>query len=270
MSAGIEDYGSESLLILEHTMGVDKADFFMNAGKETGERIPEKIEEIVRERKKRVPLQYLFGECEFMGLSFHVDERVLVPRQDTECLAETVIRHISGKEDCRILDLCCGSGCIGLSIGHFCPHTDITLADASQGALEVAKENAEKLGIHADLVQGDLFEHIQGRFDAIVSNPPYIPSEVIEGLMKEVREYEPRMALDGSRDGLLFYRRIIAQAGDYLKEKGMLFFEIGYDQGEQVCTMMKDAGYTNVTLEQDLSGNDRVVYGCIGKEDTDV
>ena len=177
------------------------------------------------------------------------------------------IREREEEHTCRVLDLCTGSGCIGISVKLLCPEAEVTLADVSEGALDVAKKNAWNLGASVRLVQGDLFENVQGTYDYILSNPPYIPSQVIEELMPEVRDYEPRLALDGTGDGLYFYRKIIAQAGDYLKPEGLLAFEIGYDQGEAVSSLMKTQGYTQVHVFKDLAGLDRVVTGRKNQEE---
>lgn len=265
-SAGIADAQSETFQILEYTLGIDRGRFFTEPSRDLGEELPPKLAEVLKKRKKRIPLQYIMGTCEFMGLSFHVDERVLIPRQDTECLVEEVLEDLKKRPDreaCRVLDLCCGSGCIGISIGKLCPGTRLTLADLSADALNLAEDNAKRLGLEAEFVQGDLFENIKDTYDYIVSNPPYIPTGVIDTLMEEVKDHEPRTALDGMEDGLEFYRRITAQAGKYLNKGGALFLEIGYDQGKAVSEQMRDQGFSQVKVVCDLAGLDRVVRGVL-------
>lgn len=234
-------------------------------------------------RKNHKPLQYITGEQEFMGISFLVNEHVLIPRQDTEILVEAVLNHwkkFSGKEqqECRILDLCCGSGCIGLSIWNQLeqewrkgnrqsgnPDSDrnhqwkVDLADISKEALAVTKKNAERLHAEVTLLESDLFQGIQDRYHILVSNPPYIPSGVVDTLMPEVREQEPRIALDGKEDGLFFYRNMIEQAEDYLEDEGYVFFEIGFNQAEDVRKILVDAGFEQIVVRQDLAGLDRVI-----------
>ena len=220
------------------------------------------------------------GECEFMGYDFYVDERVLIPRQDTECLVELAVESIQKKKvklgqgyseaeqkstKVKVLDLCTGSGCIGISVAKLCPDAEVTLADISDGALSVAKKNAQNLCADVTLVKGNLFENIKGRFDYILSNPPYIPSKVIEGLMPEVKEYEPRLALDGEADGLSFYRKIINEAPDYLNPNGRIYFEIGAEQGEDLTNLMNEKGFSEVKVHKDLAGLDRIVTGIYSR-----
>lgn len=226
--------------------------------------------EFIEKRKKRIPLQHILGVQEFMGLEFKVDERVLIPRQDTECLVEEVMRFLQDGNE--ILDLCTGSGCILLSLLHYSNHCTGIGVDLSLDALKVADENGEKIRNlpHPNpwtkdtvtFIQSDLFSELENKpFDIIVSNPPYIATEVIPTLMEEVRLYEPRMALDGKEDGLYFYRRIIEESPKYLKRGGMLFFEIGCDQALLVEELMKNRGFKEITAVKDLAGLDRVIYG---------
>lgn len=199
-----------------------------------------------------------------MGLTFAVNEHVLIPRQDTEILVEEVLKELH--DGMRVLDMCTGSGCILLSLLHYSNACEGLGVDLSADALEVAEQNAETLldAVNADRVhflQSDLFDKVEGKFEIIVSNPPYIASAEVEKLMPEVRDHEPRMALDGTEDGLYFYRRIIEEAGKHLVSSGMLFFEIGYDQGQAVSELMRTEGYREVQVVQDYAGLDRVVFG---------
>ena len=212
-------------------------------------------------------MQYLLGYAHFMDFTFFVDENVLIPRSDTEILVESVndmfekMVSAGKKTPESILDLCCGSGCIGISIKLYHKDSRLTLSDISDKALMVAQKNLEKYDITANINCGDLFEGIGDRYDLIVCNPPYIKSAIIKTLMPEVREYEPVGALDGGEDGAVFYRRIIEAAYGFLNENGYVYFEIGYDQGKEVSDMMKNAGYKDVVVIKDYAGLDRVVSG---------
>ena len=211
-------------------------------------------------RLRRVPLQYLTGEAEFLGQVFRVDERVLIPRPETEMLVERALATLAGRTAPRVLDLCCGSGCIGVSVKLARPDAQVTLTDASEGALAVAQENARRLGAQADFRLGDLFSPVEGAFDAILSNPPYIPAADCLTLQEEVRR-EPLMALDGGADGLDFYRRIAAQAPSHLTDGGVLLLEIGWDQGDTVPALLRQAGFADVRAHEDFQGILRTVEG---------
>lgn len=278
--AGIEDFEYESWVFLNWKLHIDRAEFYMNPNGEVKEELLAELDSVLKQREQRVPLQYLMGECEFMGYDFYVDERVLIPRQDTECLVELAVESIRKKKvklgqeyseaeqkstKVKVLDLCTGSGCIGISVEKLCPDAEVTLADISDGALSVAKKNAQNLCADVTLVKGNLFENIKGRFDYILSNPPYIPSKVIEGLMPEVKEYEPRLALDGEADGLSFYRKIINEAPDYLNPNGRIYFEIGAEQGEDLTNLMNEKGFSEVKVHKDLAGLDRIVTGIYSR-----
>ena len=212
-------------------------------------------------RASHVPLQHITGVQEFMGLGFCVNEHVLVPRQDTEVLVESVLEVL--KPGMEVLDMCTGSGCILISLLKLCGLADVkgVGVDISEEALKVAIRNAEKLGIDAMFLHSDLFKKVDGVYDIIVSNPPYIRTTVIEELKEEVKFHDPFIALDGKEDGLYFYRRIVEESPKFLKKCGKLYFEIGHDQGEAVSKVMRDAGFTDVTVKKDLAGLDRVVFG---------
>lgn len=249
-------------LLLESICGTGRNDLLVHADREVAAEQEEKYREYIAIRAKHVPLQYITGEQEFMGLTFKVSENVLIPRQDTECLVEEVMRDLH--DGMRILDMCTGSGCILLSLLHYSNDCTGVGADISEKALETAAENAVCLGITEDtvrFVQSNLFERITGKFDRIISNPPYIPSDVIPTLMEEVKTYEPMGALDGGIDGLTFYRRIVEEGRKHLCRGGKLYFEIGYDQAEDVSRLLQEAGFTEVETVKDLAGLDRVVYG---------
>ncbi len=253
---------TDSFLLLSFLTGMTRADFFLKREDTPSER--EKMEYLgmLKKRASHIPLQYITGEQEFMGLPFYVNENVLIPRQDTEILVETALPFVSGK---KVLDLCTGSGCIAISLAVLGKPVSCLGTDVSRQALETAERNAERNHAGVSFLQSDLFEQIKGKFDVIVSNPPYISTEVVESLQKEVKEHEPRKALDGGADGLEFYRKIIIQGRRFLKEDGILLFEIGHDQREAVCTLMQTAGFYNVAWKKDYAGLDRVVFGWLGK-----
>ncbi len=261
--AGIAEAEHESSLILEWICGIDRMNYLMNPDAPVSEDRYKDLQNVLGHRERREPLQYLMKSADFMGYSFYVDERTLIPRQDTECLVELAAERIGKEDSPEVLDLCCGSGCIGISIGKICPKAQITLADFSADALEVAGINAERLNQKAVRIHSNLLDDVPGRYDYILSNPPYIPTKVVEELMPEVKDYEPRMALDGSDDGLMFYRKIIDSAPDHLKTGGQLIFEIGYDQGEALETLLTEAGFSQVEVHKDLAGLDRVVCGIL-------
>ena len=222
-------------------------------------------------RRRRIPLAQILGRQSFYGLDFFVNEDVLIPRADTECLVDLVLEDYAelaktekgNSLPLRILDLCTGSGCIGIAVAKHLPYQELLLVDLSEKALAVAKKNAEKhLGENVTLLQSDLLTEVhEKRFSLLLSNPPYIVSRVIPGLEREVSEYEPKMALDGGEDGLLFYRRIAREAKKVLLPGARLYLEIGYDQGESVKDIFQKEGYEEVEVFPDLSGNPRVVRG---------
>ncbi|HIY54680.1 MAG TPA: peptide chain release factor N(5)-glutamine methyltransferase [Candidatus Dorea merdavium] len=269
--SGVPDADLDAWYLLEFVTGISKARYYGNpeAGMEEEEVL--RYRDVIRQRAERIPLQHITGEQEFMGFSFQVNEHVLIPRQDTETLVEEALGVLKPKME--ILDLCTGSGCILLSLLKLGEKQGIaglkgTGADISREALKVAEENGRRLEIPEDRVawvRGDLFENLEGPFDLLVSNPPYIPSGELSGLQEEVRLHDPALALDGHEDGLYFYRRIAAEAGKYLRDGAYLMLEIGWDQGEAVSTLLEVAGYREVKVKKDLSGNDRVVRGRYGK-----
>lgn len=263
-AAGIEEAALDARLLLEAVCGTDRNDLLVHGEQPVSPEAEEKYLNWIRQRAEHIPLQQLTGEQDFMGLTFSVNEHVLIPRQDTEILVEEVLKELH--DGMRVLDMCTGSGCILLSLLHYSNDCEGLGVDLSAEALEVAGRNVLKVltpekAEHAHFLQSDLFEKVEGKFEIIVSNPPYIASAEVEKLMPEVRDHEPRMALDGTEDGLYFYRRIIEEAGKHLVSSGMLFFEIGYDQGQAVSELMRTEGYCDVQVVQDYAGLDRVVFG---------
>lgn len=257
--AGIQEAALDARLLLEEVCRTDRNTLLVHGDRAVTEEEETQFRIFIERRSTHEPLQQITGWQEFMGLRFSVTEDVLVPRQDTETLVEEVMRYL--RDGMEILDVCTGSGCILLSLLRYSNGCRGVGCDISEKALAVAGQNAKELGISAQFIQSDLFESIEGRFEYIVSNPPYIRKDMIPTLMEEVKDHEPLIALDGGEDGLDFYRKITREATEHLYSGGMLFFEIGYDQGEAVKLLMEEEGYEEVTVSQDLAGLDRVVYG---------
>jgi len=222
---------------------------------------------LIERRKNHEPVAYLVGRKEFMGLDFHVERGVLIPRPDTETLVEAVLRYLkqSGKEAPEILDLGCGSGAIGLSLARHHPGARVTLVDLSDKALAVTEKNAGNLGVEVRIIKSDLFEALAESYQVVVSNPPYIDPGQYETLAPDVRDYEPRQALLAPRKGLACYEAIIPGARRHLLEKGLLALEIGFDQGESVRALMAASGYSEIEVIPDLGGHHRVVLGLRGE-----
>ena len=258
--AGITDAELDARLLLEFICHTDRNALYAHGDQDIEDEKMHDFLQLIEKRAVHIPLQHLTGEQNFMGLDFLVNEHVLIPRQDTEILVEEIMRDLH--DGIRILDMCTGSGCILLSLLHYSNDCSGVGVDVSEDALAVARQNADRLAEkQAVFIQSDLFEKVEGSFDLIVSNPPYIRSQEIAGLMPEVREHEPHLALDGKDDGLHFYREIIKGAMPHLKRGGQLFFEIGYDQGEAVQVLLAANGYTEIAVVKDYAGLDRVVYG---------
>ena len=276
--AEVPDFALDAGYLLEFTSGRKHIDLVLDGREQMTDVLFEKYRDCVRRRAQRIPLQQITGSQAFMGLDFMVNEHVLCPRQDTETLVEEGLAILASLQsgsakngqanadrEIRLLDLCTGSGCILISLlalarGQETPIHGLA-ADLSPEALAVARENAKRNGVSAAFVLSDLFAEIEGNFDLITANPPYIPSGQLEDLMPEVRDHEPRMALDGDEDGLAFYRRIAGQAPDYLREGGWLLMEIAFDQGQAVRQMLADGPFEEIGIIQDLSGRDRVLKG---------
>lgn len=313
VEAGVEEEEAalEVRLLLQESFSLNTASYLLRKKESLCKADREKVEaagieqteilgklhsffENFEKRRRRIPLAQILGRQSFYGLDFFVNEDVLIPRADTECLVDLVLEdyadlakqagktyaekrnseHVSNKHEdnveneansssLKILDLCTGSGCIGISVAKHLPYQELLLVDLSEKALAVAKKNAEKhLGENVTLLQSDLLTEVRGKkFSLLLSNPPYIVSRVIPGLDREVSEYEPKMALDGGEDGLVFYRRIAKEAKAVLLPGARLYLEIGYDQGESVKDIFQKEGYEAVEVFPDLSGNPRVLRG---------
>ena len=270
--AGVADWALDARYLLMAAFDLDLASLLVKQERQIlpGDESEEKIHryrQMIGRRAERIPLQQILGEQEFMGFPFQVNEHVLTPRQDTETLVELVLRERPDPSQ-SVLDLCTGSGCIALSLARLGGYRRVWASDLSEEALKVAEENAKGLlkdpaESKADfrLLKSDLFEGIpkEERFDILTSNPPYIPTEVIEGLEPEVRDHEPRMALDGDEDGLKFYRILAGEAGGFLNPGGAIYLEIGWDQGAKVEELLRQAGFQEIRTVKDLAGKDRVV-----------
>lgn len=272
MNAGIEEARLDAWLLLEYTADISRAWYYAHPESEVNEKIVSEYLSLCQKRAEHIPLQHLTHQACFMGYDFYVDERVLVPRQDTEVLAEEALHQLRNIRNPRILDMCTGSGCLLLSLLMELPDAIGTGVDISEAALAVAERNRKNLElekravlVQSDTFSGDYFQKNSGNisleYDMLISNPPYIPTEDIGKLMEEVRFHDPVLALDGREDGLYFYRRITEQAGKYLKPGGWLMYEIGCEQGADVSAIMQGEGFTEVTVKKDLTGLDRVVIG---------
>lgn len=247
----LPNYKNQSMWLCCKVLNTDTANILLNNRSVSSEAyalLMEKCELLI----SGYPLQYILGTTQFMGLDFATRENVLIPRNDTEPMTELAIKHI-GSKAISVLDLCCGSGCIGLSIKHYCPNANVTLADISDHAIKLTQENADQLNLKVNIIKTDMFTNIEGRFDVIVSNPPYIPSGVIPTLSPQVR-HEPLLALDGSKDGLRFYRIINEHYRRFLKNDGLLLLEIGHDQKADILNIFKDG-----IIIKDLQNNDRIL-----------
>ena len=259
--ADVTDARTDAWLLLEQVCRIDRSFYYLHMEEDLAEEQLSEYKIVLKKRAEHVPLQYIIGETEFMGLKFKVNSNVLIPRQDTETLVEEALKVVA--PGMHVLDLCTGSGCIIVSILYNVPQAEGTATDISKQALLVAKENAKQNGVQVNFERSDLFDAVTGVFDVIVSNPPYIPSGEVPKLMPEVRSFEPMEALDGREDGLYFYRKIVASCPEYLKPGGRILFEIGYDQGRAVSGLLEEAGFQEIRIVKDLAGNDRVVSGML-------
>ena len=263
-TSDITEASLDARLLLEYVCGTNRNDMILHGDTKVAADRTERYRELIRLRAEHVPLQYITNRQDFMGLTFYVDENVLIPRQDTEILVEEIMKDKhDGK---RILEIGTGSGCIILSLLKYSNHCLGTATDISEDALAVAGKNAKMLGIDdasVNFVKTDLAAGIEGKFDIIVSNPPYIETDEISGLMPEVRDHEPVLALDGGADGLEFYERILKETKPLLAPGGKYYFEIGCRQGNALKELFKEHGFTHVDIMKDYAGLDRVVCGYV-------
>ena len=269
--AGIEEATLDARYLLFEVFHTDMTHFLLDRGRVISEddQVLDQVKQyrlMIEKRSQRIPLQHITGSREFMGLEFYVNEHVLIPRQDTETLVELILKDYKGRKPV-ILDMCTGSGCIAISLSKIGGFDGVTAVDLSKEALKVAKRNADVLlgPGRITLIESDLFQAIEpkSRFDIIVSNPPYIPTEIIKELQPEVRNFEPMLALDGREDGLFFYRQLVSEGRRFLNPGGSIYFEIGYDQAESVSALLENAGFAEIRVVKDAAGLDRVVCAVL-------
>ena len=256
----------DSQLILGKVLNKDKIYLMINSNKEVEKEKEEEFLNLINKRMENMPVRYILGEVDFMGLDFYIEEGVLIPRSDTEVLVEEVLKIIVEDEKLYVCDLCSGSGAIGISLAYYRKNIMVDLIDFYEKPEKISKKNIIKNNLENQVkfIKSDLLkEPIKElkKYDIIVSNPPYIKEDVIETLMDDVKNYEPRSALSGGDSGLIFYERIVEESKKVLKENGILAFEIGYDQGDFVSNIMKNNGYIDIKVVKDLAGLDRVVIG---------
>lgn len=262
--SGVPDYQYDAFALFEYVFDISKAQYLMKRDDKILDRaLMNQYVDAVNRRSVHEPLQYITGVQNFYGLDFYVDGRVLIPRLDTEIVVESILKREKGA-DISVLDMCAGSGCIGITLAKKNPGWKVTGSDISEDALSVCAINKGNLGTsNVSFVHSNLFEQIDGKYDVIVSNPPYIESQVVKGLMSEVKDFEPGLALDGGEDGLDFYRAIVSDARDHLNSGGRLYFEIGYNQGQALRELFEEYGYTDILIRQDLAGLDRMACASL-------
>lgn len=258
----INDGDIDAWYLLSYYFNINRAEYLMQPGKLISNEQYDAYMGMIKQRGSHIPLQHITGEQEFMGLNFKVSKDVLIPRQDTEVLVQEIMKVSEGKD---VLDMCTGSGCIIISLDRLGSINSGTGVDISEAALKIARQNARELQANVKFIQSNLFERVEDKFDIVVSNPPYIPTDDILELMEEVKNHEPVLALDGEEDGLYFYREITNKLKNYLKQSGYVFFEIGYNQGEDVSQLLKEQGFQNIKVIKDLAGLDRVVCGRLSR-----
>lgn len=253
----------DARVLMCEALGKDMTYLITHARDEMPEDASDVFAEMIKKRSEHMPVAYIINKKEFMSMDFFVDERVLIPRADTEILVEKAVGLI-GDKNSGVLDMCCGSGCIGLSVKKYAKNISLTLADISEGAIQVTKKNAINHfpgNDNINIIQTDLFENIDGKFDYILSNPPYISYEEMKDLSEDILSYEPHNALEAENDGLYFYEKIISLSGEYLNENGTVIFEIGYSQAKAVSEIFEKNGFTDIEVIKDLAGLDRVLLG---------
>lgn len=254
----ISDADIDAWYLLAHVCGIGRAEYLLRREEIVSEKDYKLYIRLLKKRGDHIPLQFITGVQDFMGLEFHVSSDVLIPRQDTENLVIEVLKVCAGKS---VLDMCTGSGCIIVSLAKLGGLKKAVGVDISEKALSIALKNAEQHKAKVKFIESDLFANVEGMYDIIISNPPYIPTKDIEKLMVEVKDHEPIIALDGDEDGLSFYKRISNEINEYLAPNGYIFLEIGYDQGVAVRSILENAGIEDIKVIKDLSGLDRVIYG---------
>lgn len=266
--AGIEAATLEAREIVCFAAGKTAEQFLRDSRLYASDQVVRDVEALKQRHLAGEPVAYLIGEWEFYGLPLDISDAVLIPRVDTEVLAEQAINYVGGLQSARVLDLCAGSGCVGLAIASRCKLAHVTLGELSSEALKICRQNIRRSSLSGRVVPifADALEKPDrnlGEFDCIVSNPPYIPTADIEGLDSSVKDYEPLMALDGGEDGLDFYRAIAEKWRDALAKDGRLYFEVGIGQADDVVRIMRNAGFGDIEIVKDTLGINRVVYGTV-------
>ena len=266
--AAVDTYMLDSQLLLGKVINKDKLYLITNRDKEISKKNEKEYFELIEKRKNKMPIKYILKSAEFMGLDFNVEEGVLIPRPDTEILVEETLKYIPQDESMNVCDLCCGSGAIGIALASFRKNINIDLIDYYDTPMKVTESNIAKHNLkdRAKFVKSDLLKVVinqNKKYKILVSNPPYIKDKLIPTLMDDVKDYEPHTALSGGEDGLIFYRRIVEESSKVLEDDGILAFEIGHDQGEEVKKLMINSGYSDVRIVKDLAGLDRVVIGTL-------
>lgn len=263
--AEIEEADNDAWILMSEAFNISRTDYFMKSGDEcTDNARTELFDSMIERRVRREPLQYITGHAYFMGYEFRVTPDVLIPRFDTEILVEKSLEYAS--DGMKVLDMCTGSGCIAVSYALQCrergyDNVEVNAVDISSAALSVAADNAMRAGVDINYIRSDMFTGVSGVYDMILSNPPYIPTRDIEDLEPEVRTSEPVGALDGHEDGLFFYRILAAESPSHLKAGGRLIMEIGYNQADDVCSLLEQNKFADIEVIKDLAGHDRVVCG---------
>lgn len=257
--SGISDYRTDAWYLLSYCMdNITRAEYYMKMPDEVNDELVSRYMRLVDMRAAHRPLQYIIGIQEFMGISYEVNESVLIPRQDTEVLVSLAIEHSEGK---RVIDMCTGSGCIAISIALLGAPESVCAVDVSDEALDIAKLNAECNKAEVTFISSNLWNNVSGEYDIIVSNPPYITDSEMDELMPEVRLHEPELALRGGSDGLEYYRRITEGSERFLAPGGLIMYEIGCEQAEAVSMILEEYGLKDIRVIKDLAGLDRVVWG---------
>ena len=258
-----DTYSLDVEVLLMNVTGFSKTQLYLNTDYTLKTEEYEKFKKFFNRRLKNEPIAYIIEKCEFMGMDFLLNNHTLIPRPDTEILVEKAIEIINKNNFNNALDIGTGSGAIAISLAKYC-NINVTALDINNEAIEMAKKNASMNKVkNIEFIQSDIFEKINNKYDIIVSNPPYIKTEDIKTLEKNVKDYEPILALDGGKSGLIFYEKITNNAIKYLNKNGYLMFEIGYDQAKDVKNIMENNNFYNITVLKDLSGLDRVVFANI-------
>lgn len=266
LEAGIDTARLDSQLLLGKVIKKDKLYLMINNTEDVNNKDEEEFFNLIDKRKEKMPVKYILGECDFMGLDFFVEKGILIPRSDTEVLVEKILSMIDENAELKVCDLCSGSGAIGIALAYYRKNIKVDSIDYYDIPEKITRKNIarHKLQDRVNFIKSDLLNEVIDtgiKYDVLVSNPPYIKTEEIETLMSDVKNYEPHTALDGGDDGLIFYRKIVKQSSMVLRKNSILAFEIGFDQGQSVKKLMEDNGYTKVEVIKDLAGLDRVVIG---------